>query len=118
MPDWPKVMNFVNSHGILPLLPPNCTKFVSFFATTKKLIIRVESLHFPVFSTKCREYKIKKRDGHGKLRNCHGKVMEEIFVHDFSMKISQVCGNPALGTYFSFLQRIMFPRVYNSIPLY
>ena len=34
----------------------------------------------PVFSGKYRECKIEKRDGHGKLRNGHGKVMDKYFV--------------------------------------
>ena len=58
--------NFVINHGILPILPPNCRKYVNFFATTEKLSICVESLHFPVFSAKSSECKIKKIDGHGK----------------------------------------------------
>ena len=33
-----------------------------------------------MFSAKCRECKIRKRDGHGKSRNGHGKVMEKYFV--------------------------------------
>ena len=32
MEKWPKVMDFfLISHGILPILPPNCTKFVFFW---------------------------------------------------------------------------------------
>ena len=50
-----------------------------FFATSKKLSVNVESLHFPMFSAICRKFKIKKRDSHGKLIYGHGKVME-IFV--------------------------------------
>ena len=51
-----------------------------FFATTEKLNIVVESLHFPMFSTKCSECKINKRDGHGKLGNGQGKVVEKYCV--------------------------------------
>ena len=47
---------------------------------TKTSNIDVESLHFPTFSTKCRECKMEKRDGHGQLRNGQGKVMEKYFV--------------------------------------
>ena len=54
--------------------------FVDFFATTEKLSIHVESPHFLVFSAKCGECKTEKRDGHGKLRNGRGKVMEKYFV--------------------------------------
>ena len=55
-------------------------KFVSFFVTAKKLSRNLECLHFPMFSAKCRKQKIGKRDGHGKSRNGHGKVMEKYFV--------------------------------------
>ena len=36
-----------------------------------------ESLDLLTFSAKRRNCKIKKRDYHGKLRNCHGKVKEK-----------------------------------------
>ena len=54
-------------HGILPILPPNCTKLACFFAATEKICIRVAGLHLPMFSAKCREFKIEKRYGHGKV---------------------------------------------------
>ena len=57
-----------------PQIVPNLH---TFFAATKNLSIHVESLHF---FAKCRKYKIEKTDGHGKLRNGHGKVMEKYFV--------------------------------------
>ena len=86
MKNWPKVMefcdqswNFVISHGILLNLPSNFIKFVC-FVTAKKFSRGLESLHFPMFSPKCRECKIGKRDGHGKSRNGHGKVVEKYFV--------------------------------------
>ena len=75
-----KSWNFVISHRILPISPPNCTKFAHYFATTKKSNFDIESLHFPMFSAKYCKYKIEKRDGHGKLRNSHGKVMKKYFV--------------------------------------
>ena len=75
----PKVMEFGISHGILPILPLNCTKFV-FFVTTKKLSYDLESLHFLMYSTKRHECKIGKMNGHGKSRNGHGKVMEKYVV--------------------------------------
>ena len=40
-------------------------------------LINVESLHFPMLSTNRYKCKIEKRDGHGKLRNGHGKVMKK-----------------------------------------
>ena len=48
-----------------------------FFATTEKLSLCEESPHFPMFSAKCHECNIEKRNGHGKLRNGHGEVMEK-----------------------------------------
>ena len=72
--------NVVVSHEILPILARKCTKFVCFFATSKKLSIDVESLRFPTYSAKCRECKIAKRDDYGKLTNGHGKVMEKNIV--------------------------------------
>ena len=56
---------------------------MAFLVTTKKSISDLESPHFQMFSAKCRKCKIGKRDGHGKSRNCHGKVMGK-----------KVCGNP------------------------
>ena len=52
--------------------PSNRTKFV-FFVTTKILNSHLESPHFLTFSTKRRECKIGKRNG-------HGKVMDKYFV--------------------------------------
>ena len=69
----------VKSHGILPILPPDCTKFVV-FSTTKKLSIGLENLHCPMFPAKRHYCKIEKRDCHEKSRNSHGKVMEKYFV--------------------------------------
>ena len=40
----------------------------------------LESPHFPIFFTKCHKCKIDKRDGLGKLRNGHVKVMDKCFV--------------------------------------
>ena len=54
---------------------PEVCHICLFFATTKKLSINVESPHFPTFSAKRSDCKIEKREGHGKLRNCHVKVM-------------------------------------------
>ena len=55
-------------------------KFVNFFVTTKKLSGNRESLHFPMFSVRCCECTIGKRDGHGKSRNGQGKVRGKYFV--------------------------------------
>ena len=45
-----------------------------------KVSSNLESPHFPTFSAKRCEFKIGERDGHGKLRNGHRKVMEKYFV--------------------------------------
>ena len=62
-------------HGILRILPPNLPHLYV-FVTTKKLSSVLESLHFPTFSAKYRDCKIRKREGHGNSRNGYGKVME------------------------------------------
>ena len=51
-----------------------------FFVTAKKVSSKLESPHFQMFSAKCRECKIRKRDGYGKSNNGHGKVMDKYFV--------------------------------------
>ena len=66
------------SHGILLSVMESYTRIV--FATTEKLSICIESPHFPMFSAKCHNCNIKKRDGHGKLRNDYEKFMEKYFV--------------------------------------
>ena len=71
---------FIISHGILPIFAPELYHIYMFFATTKKLSINVESLHFQMFSTKCHKYEIDKRNGHRRLRTSHGKVMEKYFI--------------------------------------
>ena len=60
------------THGILPILPRIVPNVYVFFATTKKISINLESLHFLTFSAKRHTCKIDKRVGHGKLRNGHG----------------------------------------------
>ena len=73
-------MEFCHQSWNFTNFAPKLYEICSSFATTEKLSICVESLHFPVFSAKCREYKIEKRDGHVKLRKCDGKVIEKSFV--------------------------------------
>ena len=74
------------------MLSPN----LYFFVTAKKLSSTLESLRFPTFSAKCHKYKIGKREGHGKSRNGHGKVMEKSFVKYVGTLINllsfSVCG--------------------------
>ena len=57
-----------------------CLQIYMFFVTAKKLSRNLENPHFPMFATKCHKCKIGNRDGHGKSRNGHGKVMENYFV--------------------------------------
>ena len=86
--DHGKVMEhekLAKSHRILlsvmefyQFCPLNRTKFVCFYATTtEKLSIRVESLHFLMFFAKCAVGKIETRDGHGKLKIVHGRVVKK-----------------------------------------
>ena len=53
--------------------------YLFFVVTTKKLSSDLESTFFPTFCGKRWECKIWKRDGNGKSRNGHGKVMEKYF---------------------------------------
>ena len=54
------------------MLPPNYTKFVPFFATTKKLSIDLESPHFPTFSAKSRREMV--MENQEMVRKSHGKI--------------------------------------------
>ena len=60
------------SHGILFNFAPELYQICTFLAATKKLSIDLESLHFPMFLAKRREFKME--------RNGHGKVMEKCLV--------------------------------------
>ena len=95
--DWPKVMEFCDQSWNFTNLAPNFYQICMNFATTKKLSSNLESPHFPIFSPKCRECKIGKRDSHGKSRNGHGKVMD--MVHHSSLyqqAINQKCNRCGL----------------------
>ena len=59
-----------------PRIVPN----LYFVVTTKKLSSNLDNLQFPTFFAKRRKCKAGKRDGHGKSRNGHGKVMENILL--------------------------------------
>ena len=37
----------------------------------------LDRVHFLTFANKCHNAKFEKRDGHGKSRYCHGKIMEK-----------------------------------------
>ena len=57
--------------------PQNAPNFNVFFASTKKLSIYVESLHFPTFSGKnAGNAKLQRELVMEKLTNGHGKVIE------------------------------------------
>ena len=77
MNNLPEVMEFCDQSWNFTNFAP---KFVKNFVAAKKLSSNLESPHFPTFSAKCCECRIGKRDGHGKSRNGHGKVMEKYFV--------------------------------------
>ena len=78
--NWPKVMEFCDRSWNFTSLTQNYTKFVFFVVNAKKLRSDLESLHIPMFSVKRRRFKIGERNGHGKYKNGHGKVMEKCFV--------------------------------------
>ena len=65
---------------------PKLYKICIFFATTKKLNICVESLHFFMFSAKCRECKNQEERWSLKIEKWSWKSHGKIFC--------QVCGNP------------------------
>ena len=46
----PMSWNFVLGHGILPILPLDFTKLVTFFSDFKKFSKNLESQHFHTFS--------------------------------------------------------------------
>ena len=73
--NWPKVMEFCDQSWNYTNFVPELYQICTFFATSKNVSIDVESLHFLMISAKCREFKINKRDGHGKSRNGHGKYV-------------------------------------------
>ena len=80
MKNWPKVMEFCDQSWNFTNFAPKFDQICMFFVTGKKLSSNLESPLFPMFSTKCRECNIGKRNGHGKSRNGHGKVKEKYFV--------------------------------------
>ena len=75
MTNWPKVMEFCDQSWDFTNFPCRFYQICIIFVTAKKLSSYLESLHFLMFAAKCRECTIGKRDGHGKSRNGHGKVM-------------------------------------------
>ena len=80
MQNWPKVMERCYQSWNFANFAPKLYEICLFFATTVKLNIHIESLHFLMFSAKCGKNNFEKRDTHGKLRNGLGKVMEKYFV--------------------------------------
>ena len=80
MKNWPGVMEFCDQSWNFTNFAPELHHICIFLVTNKKLSSDLESPHFPMFSAKCCEYKIGKRDGHGKSMNGHGKVMDKYFV--------------------------------------
>ena len=67
-------MKFVINHGILPVLPPNFTKFVLFLVTPKDLSSDLKS--FPKFSTNVTFAK----SGSEKVMENQEMAMEKYFV--------------------------------------
>ena len=73
-------MEFVYQSWNVINFAPELYQICIYFANTMKVNINVGSPHFLMFSANYWECKIVKKDGHGKLRNDHGKVMEKYFV--------------------------------------
>ena len=71
MQNCPKVMEFCSSVLKFYQFCHRIVQNLYVFFPPLKLSIHLESQHFQVFSVKCSECKIEKRDGHGKLRNGH-----------------------------------------------
>ena len=80
MTNLPKAMEICDQSWNITNFASKFDQICTFVVTAKKLSSNLESLHSPTFSAKCRECKIRKRDGHGKSRNGHVKVMERYFV--------------------------------------
>ena len=80
MNNWPKVMEFCDHSWNFTNFGSRFYQICIFFVTTKKLSSDLESRYCPTFSAKCLECKFRKREGHGKSRNGHGKVMDKYFV--------------------------------------
>ena len=76
---WPKVMECCDQSWNFTNFASELYQISIFLVTTKKLNSDLESLHFQTFSAKRRECKIRKRNGRGKSRNGHRKVMEKLW---------------------------------------
>ena len=68
--------NLVKSHGILPILSPHFTKFVRFLLQFTKS--KVSKLFRKILNVP--NAKFEQRDGHGKSRKSHGKIIGFIFL--------------------------------------
>ena len=91
MKNWPEVMEFCDSvMEFYQFCPHFVLNLYFFWVTTKKLGRDLESLHFRSFSAKCHKFKIRERDGHGKSRNGHGKVIEKYFVNSVRILIQNL----------------------------
>ena len=77
MKNWSKVMEFCDQSWNFTNFAPKFYQFCIFVVTAKQLSSNLKSQPFLMFSAKCRECKIGKRNGLGKSRNGHGKVMEK-----------------------------------------
>ena len=75
-------MEFCDQSWNFTNFAPELFQICIFFVTTigtKKSSSDQESPQFPRFFAKRRECKIRKKDGHGKSRNGHRKVMDKYF---------------------------------------
>ena len=73
------------------------------FADIERFNIGLESLHFVyLFCKMSRQRNFEQIDGHGKLRNGHGKVVE----NSWEFVVCIVCGNLKLQIYILLTERV------------
>ena len=79
MKNWPKVMEFCDQSWNFSNVAPGLFQICISFATSKKLGIDLESPHCLTLCAKCCGFKMERKDGHGKSRNGHGKLLGHIY---------------------------------------
>ena len=74
---WLKVMEFVVSHGIHPILPMNFTKFIPSLPTLRNLATVYKVCNFQPFPQNVENAEFEEEYGYGKSRNNHRIVIEK-----------------------------------------
>ena len=109
MKSWPKVIQFCDQSWNFTNFAPKFDQICISFVTSKKLSSNLENPHFQTFSAKCRKFKIGKRDGHGKSRNGHGKIMETYFVKYMGTLFTESSQYSILLSYYN--NDLIFPYI-------